>query len=1000
MRNASIITLTSAIGFALMGVGIQSSAPAHAAGFGTKAFATTEFGTPKPIPYAGAGPATGIRSYIITFAEAGVLNYTGGVSGIASTAPQNTAGQRKLDIHTPAAQTYLNYLAEQRAAHVDAIGNALHRPLAATHSYAVTLNGVAAMLDEREVAAVASVPGVKSVRLAGEQRLDTYRGPAFIGADRIWNGTATPSQLGTKGKGVVVGILDAGTNSGHPSFKNDPACSFRPSAPKLLAADCSTTDANGFCNGPNPEATPGVGHGVHTSSTVAGNTLDNTANPAPPLPNGTTMSGVAPCAAIRHYEVCQGTSCSDAHVLAGINNAIADQVDVLNFSISGGTDPWNDNDRSFLDAVNADVLVVAAAGNTQPADTTPVGKVNHLGPWVLTVAASTQDQRGGPQLTATGPGTVPPGLVGIPLTPGSTTNPGATTDLTGQVLRSYPTNLIGCTADGGFPANYFQGSIAVVRRGTCPFTEKITNAFNAGAQMVLVANNQPAAIVMDTTGAPAVPAFSIDQSAGDALIAFIAPTNPPADRIFADAFEPAAGARGNYKRFVLGARQGDVLAGFSYRGPAAAPTVDSTKPDISAPGVDIFAALDIQSGNYGLMSGTSMAAPHVTGAAALVRSAHPDWSVQEVKSALMMTATNATGVKEDGVTPWNADDVGSGRVDLTKAALAGLTMDETYANLLAADPAAAGDVKTLNVPALRNMDCATTGCSWTRTVKNRLGTAGTWTVTSSTASTFALTATPGTFTLAPGATQTITFTATPNAQLTESAFGTATLTASAGLSPPQHITVVINQSPPSVICHDDACSFQIDSYATGDFANPTGCGEPACEFLWLNRFSPKPADYPFTLNTVQTVFNALGATEGQTFDVFIYQDNDNDPANGATLRRSLLGQSIANPLDALQTITIPGGLTLTGSGDVLIALVTRTPSTFPATADACAFDQQRSWIGGIGSVPASPDLSTLNMQHIGNVVPGFCNWIIRAQGTNTSGPVQLGVGSSRPDTGK
>ena len=102
-----------------------------------------------------------------------------------------------------------------------------------------------------------------------------------------------------------------------------------------------------------------------------------------------------------------------------------------------------------------------------------------------------------------------------------------------------------------------------------------------------------------------------------------------------------------------------------------------------------------------------MATPHVTGSAALMRAVHPDWTVTEVKSALMMTATNTNGVEEDGVTPWTIDDVGSGRVDLTKAALAGLTMDETYANFVAADPAATppGDVKKLNLPLLRNMTC-------------------------------------------------------------------------------------------------------------------------------------------------------------------------------------------------------------------------------------------------------------------------------------------------------
>lgn len=790
-KSVSFMTLTSAIGFALMGMGLQSSADVHAADF--EASIATQAVEPSM-----AGETAAIQIYIVRFAEAGLLHYRGGVSGIQSTAPLTTDGHRKLDVHTSAAQAYTTYLIDQRNAHIVSINSALGRALNVTHRYTITANGIAVDLSAAEAATVAAVPGVKSVRLAGEQHLVTYRGPKFIGADKIWDGSATPNGAAgaTRGQGVLVGDLDGGTNSGHPSFANDPTCGFTASVPKLVAVDCSATDLSGVCNGANPEATPGFGHGVHTSSTIAGNTIDNTVTPAPVLPDGVTMSGVAPCAAIHHYKVCQTNSCAGADIFAGIQNAIADQVDVLNFSISGGTDPWNDNDRDFLDAVNGDVFVAAAAGNLQAGQTDPHGLVNHLGPWVMTVAASTQDQLIGPQLTVTGPGTVPAVLVAIPLNPGNTTNTATTIDLNGQSLRTYPTNIIGCTASGGFPPNYFQAAIAVVRRGTCTFTEKITNAFIAGAQMVVIGNNQAGSINMDTTGSPMVPAFSIDQTPGDALIAFIAPNNPPpppADRVFADGFDGVVGTTGDYKRATPSAIQGDVLASFSYRGPTPAPTVNSTKPDISAPGVNIYAATDPASGEYQFMSGTSMATPHITGAAALQRAVHPHWTVEEVKSTVMMTATNTNGVEEDGTTPWVIDDVGSGRVDLTKAALAGLTMDETYANFLAADPAAAtpGDVKTLNVPELRNMSCALTGCTWTRTVRNRLGTPGTWNVTSTTASSFALTATPSTFALAPGGTQIITFMATPNTSISAVAFGMVKLAEASGQSPDQHITVAI-----------------------------------------------------------------------------------------------------------------------------------------------------------------------------------------------------------------
>jgi hypothetical protein len=755
-------TLASAIGIALLGATFQ--VPATTAGTSSQAEAR--------------------QSYIVKFAETGLLHYDGGVQGISATAP-TVVGTRKLDVHTPAAIAYSQYLQGQRAAYISAIAQKLGTPVQATHQYGITMNGIAVDLTASEAAKVASVPGVKSVRPAGVQHLDTYRGPTFIGADKIWDGTSTPSGVGTRGEGIVVADLDSGSYAAHPSFANDPTCGFSGANPKLTAFDCSSTDGSGVCNGPDPEAAQGNGHGVHTGSTIAGNTVDNTAVPAPALPNGVSMSGVAPCASLISYKVCQTTQCGGADIAAGIENAIADQVDVLNFSISGGTSPWNDNDRDFLDAVNADIFVSASAGNTRPETPNPVGQVNHRGPWVMTVAASTQDQAIGPTLAITGPGTVPDEITGIPLTPGSTSP--AAPDLTGSPVKSDPDNIAGCTKTGGFPANFFDNSIAVVRRGAspdgveaCTFTEKITNAFNAGAIAVVIGNNQPGSISMDTTGAPAVPNFSINsQATSDALIAFLA-TNP-------------ADSTGDISPIGVSSIQGDVLAGFSFRGPTPSPLADLTKPDITGPGVNIYAAVTASEGDYGFYSGTSMSAPHLTGSGALMRAVHPDWTVQEVKSALQ-TAATIGGFQEDGVTSWNIDDVGSGRVQVDDAAMAGLTLDETFANFLAANPASGGDVKELNIPSLRNLSCSP-DCSWTRTVTNKLDVAGTWdTSFAASSGDISASASPATFTLAPGASQVITFTAAPppGVEMTEIGFGELTLSEANGLAPDQHFTVAIS----------------------------------------------------------------------------------------------------------------------------------------------------------------------------------------------------------------
>ena len=946
----------------------------------------------------------GTESYIITFVEEGLLHNHGG-NGVQATAP--TADQRKLDVHSAAAVAYSSYLNSQRSAHLADIKSAIGRDLPVSHMYGVTRNGVAATLTAAEAAKIAGMPGVKSVRPAGTQEQVIYRGPKFIGADTIWNGTNTPANFATKGEGIVFADLDGGTSSSNPLFANDPVCGFRASKPKLIAVDCSATDINGYCAGPDPEANPGYGHGVHTSSTVAGNTIDNTFTPAPLIPDGITMSGVAPCAAIHQYKVCQTNQCAGADILAGIENAIADQVDVLNFSISGGTDPWNDNDRDFLDAVNADIFVAAAAGNLQTGETDPHGLVNHLGPWVTTVAASTQDQIIGPQiaLISPAPPVPPPDLAHVQLTPGSTTLVAATVDFAGMPILSYPTNVIGCTATGGFPPNYFYGAVALIRRGTCSFVEKITNATAAGASMVLVANNQSGSITMLTTGTT-TPSFSMSQTDGDALLAAIAPNDPPApdpDVIFADHFEIYPGAAIiAYSRDVISATQGDVIASFSYRGPVEPPTSDSTKPDISAPGVNIYAGTDPASGDYQFMSGTSMATPHVTGSGALVRAVHPDWTVPEVKSALMMTATNTNGVLEDGVTPWTVDDVGSGRVDLTKAALAGLTMDETYANFLAADPALAGDVKTLNLPLLRNGTCAP-NCTWTRTFKNRLTTSGSWTITSSHDSTFGVTATPSSFTLAAGATQTVTFKATPNTLLTSFAFGQFILTEGTALSPPEHVTIAVRSTdtpPPTVVCSGGSCTFKLD---TNTLASGLGCSTwAACApgLLWLNRFTPDPVSYPITITDVQTIFAAPAGwnASGDKISVFVYQDGDTDPSNGATAVGNPTVYTIGTPANAFVDIVLDTPLVLNGPGDVIIALSNPNSSNVggrPASADSGPY-VGRSWVGNAsGDGTVAPDLADPNVGLAQNpdAVPGFTrNYLIRATGTNTSGaPIVLGA---------
>ena len=495
----------------------------------------------------------------------------------------------------------------------------------------MTHSGIATRLTPEEAQIVRMMPGVVSVERERVYELDTFRTPFFIGADKIWDGTAVPGGVGTRGQGIVIAGLDTGIIPTHPSFVNDAACGHGVGgAPNktLSSLDCSATDGTGLCNGPNPNDTNG--HGSHTNSTSGGNSVPITAVPPPAQP----ISGMAPCANTRSYKVCPANTCPGADITAGINSVLLHgDVDVMNFSISGGTNPWSDNDRRFLDLVNAGIVVAASAGNTSGTIPNPVGNVGHRGPWVMTVAASTKD--------AGGPGT------------------------------------------------------------------------------------------------------------------------------------------------------GDILAGFSLRGPIAGNLQNLTKPDITGPGVNIYAAV---LSNYGSISGTSMSSPHLAGSAALLRDVHPTWLPPEVKSALMMTSFNG-GFKENGTTPWDPDDVGTGRVDLNQAAKAGLVMNETFANFLAANPSTGGDPKTLNVPSVRNMTC-TPNCVWTRTVRNTKTVPTSWTAIGSaiTAGSMTVTVVPPTFnfTGSVAETQVLTITATPLVDLAGPvAFGQVLLTETGAVSPNERITVAI-----------------------------------------------------------------------------------------------------------------------------------------------------------------------------------------------------------------
>lgn len=769
-------------------------------------------------------------NYVVKFQEDGLLTYQGGINKMAATAPsKKTNSARKFLSRSPQALAYSSYLKGIKEERMSEVTQVLSREAKPIYHYKAMYHGVLLSLTANEAQQLRGMTKIKSVVQEPEYHLDTERGPRWINADDIWDGSAVPiTSLPNKGEGMVVGIIDTGINSGHPSFAGvgpvDGYVHTNPFGDGNFIGHCIGGDNDGNppphpeipCNNKligawgletnNDTTSPedSAGHGSHTASTVAGNVWDG---PFYDSLAGSTIgidqvSGVAPHANIIVYDVC-GDSCFT--VSAGIDRAILDGVDVINFSISGGNDPWNDGDRMFLDAVNAGIFVAASAGNTRANNTNPIADVSHLGPWVMTVAASTHDRDGARRLgNFTGGDTSMPffnlngqsntGAYGpAPIVyAGDYNNPGEAEPE--QCLVPFPAGT------------WTNGEIVVCDRGAIARVLKGANVAAGGAAGFVLANVDPDPGA-NTLAADfhVIPGIHIKVINGNALKNWIS---------------TGSGHTATIKNDTGGGNPavGDVLADFSLRGPNL--TFDVNKPSITAPGVTIAAAVNADgstpngAGEVGFLSGTSMSSPHTAGAAALMRTVHPSWTVSEIKSAMQMTA-DLTGRKEDNVTPADIDDVGTGRVDLANAPNAGFVMDETFANYLAANPDTGGDPKTLNLPSARNSTCGAS-CSWTRVLTPKLAYGTTWNVTTTTdnPAAWTLTVTPDSFDslnsdvifedglegslFVAASDQTITITAAGTIPATNDgmSFGFVTLTDLSGNSPDLVITVAVNQSLP------------------------------------------------------------------------------------------------------------------------------------------------------------------------------------------------------------
>lgn len=594
---------------------------------------------------------------------------------------------------------------------------------------------------------------------------------------------------GTMGEGVVVGIVDTGINMDHPSFADIGGDGYDHTNPRGKFF--------GWCDPEHPQYDPTLvcndkligmwsgdadtpedygDHGSHVGSTVAGNVLEQVVIGAPTVDVTVhRISGVAPHANVIGYNIESvqgGGSATGAAIIAATEQAIADQVDVINYSFGGGAaDPWL-SAQHWYNVRAAGIFVATSAGNSGSAADTIGSPAN--APWIMTVGSSSHNRQfSNILMDLTGGDTAPPAdIAGEGVTSGYGPAPIV-------YAGAVDPNNVGC--DVAYPPNTFNGEIVVCDYNSGPQyggrVNKSNNLAAAGAGGFILINrvDWKAALMVDSY---AVPGMGVPYDQGEALKTWLA---------------SGSGHMGTIRGVEIEPARGDIMAGFSSRGPNG-PLPDVIKPDITAPGRRIVAAIGSFSGvtppEFDVFQGTSMSSPHTAGAAALLRALYPNWTPAEIQSALMTTSLYDGILKEDAATQADPFDMGAGRVDLTKAPYAGLVLDEAPENLWAANPADGGDPKALNLPSMANQQCLLS-CSWTRTVKSTLDVAETWTASGMSGAGVDITVEPAQFTIQPGETQEIVITAnTSGAPLGEWLFGRVKLTP-AGDVPVAHLPVAV-----------------------------------------------------------------------------------------------------------------------------------------------------------------------------------------------------------------
>jgi Subtilase family/Fibronectin type-III domain/PA domain/Peptidase inhibitor I9 len=716
------------------------------------------------------GKASGKGSsgvYIVQLEERPVAAYEGGIAGLAATAP---ARGQKINPNAAKVQRYVRHLRARHNAVANSVGAAKF------YDYDYAFNGFAARLTKGQAAKLRATEGVFSVERDQLHQPATDNTPSFLGLNAsggIW------SQLGgqgSAGEDVVIGVVDTGIWPEHPSFSpagyGPPPADWHgtcESGERFSESDCSNKligaryylsgfGQSGIIADDFKSARDADGHGTHTTSTAGG----NGGVPASVLGvDRGIVSGVAPRARVAAYKACwngDAGGCFNSDTVAAIDQAVADGVDVINYSIGGGQTPLNAVSVAFLFADRAGVYSSASAGNSGPGPST----VGHISPWYTTVGASTQNRSFIGTTTLGGGGT----HQGVTLTAGLGSTPLVDSADAGSEL---------CFVGGLNPA-VVAGKIVLCQRGVNARVEKSLAVMEAGGVGMILYNTSDVQSL--NTDNHYVPTLHVNFTSGSAIKAYIDSAGTGA----------TASLSGGQK--VFGG--GNTMADFSSRGPNLFGSGDVLKPDTTNVGVNVLAGaspeqfLGAPGQFFQAISGTSMSSPHNAGVGALLRDLHPDWTPEMIKSAIM-TSARQNLTKEDGSTPADPFDFGGGHAVPNSAADPGLVYKIDFDGYRAwlrsqglctlcfgSAPAPVVAATDLNLPSITVRSHA--GVTVVKRTVTNVGAAGTYTVGVNAPRGVDVSVNPTQLTLAAGASASyqVTFTTNRRAVFNQYAFGSLT----------------------------------------------------------------------------------------------------------------------------------------------------------------------------------------------------------------------------------